>query len=411
MTDMSADCSSTIRLVGKRRGEVTSDLRAHAEGCHACRVELDGLEALIGAGREAECDAIAPARSERVRKMILEQARRPREAPRTKQVWPWAAAALVLLSATGWWGLRSLAPDARSQLAGLHGTVSASDGARFTHASDSPDEVVRLTDGGITISVSPLGPNERFRVIVGDAEVEVRGTEFEVVAAADHLVEVRVEHGRVEVRVEGSAPILLDAGQHWSRPEPADATLAPDEVVSVEIDDVVEDELPARPTATRRHDGATSDREPRDVAVETARTAPESPEPVEPAADRGFEAGWMALRAGDAQHAADLFEGVLASAPSDPLAEDAGFWRAVALSRCGRADESRRAFASFLATFPGSSRRAEVAVMLGWLLIESGDRDAARASFVTAADDTSERVRTSARRGLARLDELPEPVE
>lgn len=404
MTDTRPVCSSTFRIVGKRRAELTADVRAHTESCNACGRELEALEAMVRAGGASDNLALAPARTERVRMMILERARRRPESRRVRPVLWLGAAAAVLLAAAGWWSSRSDAGDAATDPVALHGTVSASDGSRFTHTSRYPDEVVRLTDGGITVAVSPLAPNERFRVIVGDAEVEVRGTAFDVVASDDRLIEVSVEHGRVEVRVDGAPPVVLDAGERWSRPDLTIADAVPEEGAALQIDDVVQDELPARRTTARERARATSDRDAHDSVV-GASEAPVA-EPTEAsapaAAGRDFDAGWMALRSGDAERAASIFDEVVAS---DPLAEDARFWRGVALSRCGHAAESRQAFATFLEAFPRSSRRAEVAVMLGWLLIESGDRDGARARFATASDDSNERVRTSARRGLARLND------
>src|SRR5204862_7461014 len=68
---------------------------------------------------------------------------------------------------------------------------------------------------------------ERFRVRVGAAEVEVRGTAFAVTAADDHLVAVRVEHGRVEVRPDAGAATMLSGGEAWgaelTMPGPTDA--------------------------------------------------------------------------------------------------------------------------------------------------------------------------------------------
>lgn len=88
--------------------------------------------------------------------------------------------------------------------------------ARFERTSEAPDEVVRLEEGRVHISVAHLSPAERFRVMTGDAVVEVRGTEFDVQASSGRLQAVAVERGRVEVSVGPSEPAVLVEGGRWS---------------------------------------------------------------------------------------------------------------------------------------------------------------------------------------------------
>jgi hypothetical protein len=88
--------------------------------------------------------------------------------------------------------------------------------ARFERTSAAPDEVVRLDEGQVHISVAHLAPAERFRLETGDAVVEVRGTEFDVQASSGRLLAVAVERGRVEVRVGASEPAVLAEGGRWS---------------------------------------------------------------------------------------------------------------------------------------------------------------------------------------------------
>jgi hypothetical protein len=54
--------------------------------------------------------------------------------------------------------------------------------------------------------------------------------------------------------------------------------------------------------------------------------------------------------------------------------------------------------------YPASSRRGEAAAMVGWLLIDAGRPDEARAHFRAADSDPSARVRASARQGLSVID-------
>jgi hypothetical protein len=87
--------------------------------------------------------------------------------------------------------------------------------ARFERTGKAPDEVVRLEEGQLHVSVAHLGPTERFRITTGDAVVEVRGTEFDVEASHGHLEAVAVQRGRVEVRVETKEPALVIEGGRW----------------------------------------------------------------------------------------------------------------------------------------------------------------------------------------------------
>src|SRR5262249_1118357 len=91
-------------------------------------------------------------------------------------------------------------------------SIRAVGAARFSRVRPGPDEIVRVDEGTIHLDVAPLGVGDRFRVVTADAEVEVRGTAFQVTAAASQLVAVRVWHGRVEVPGGGGVAGGLGAG-------------------------------------------------------------------------------------------------------------------------------------------------------------------------------------------------------
>jgi len=394
MSASRTDCSLTSRVLGVRRDELSHALRSHAAGCVHCTRELDALDAVIARTRDDGSRPLAADRSERLRARVLESARRaPRASPSHWR--PIAAAfgiaAVVAVSVSVGRGTReepqaAIEPVARTTQsiapprASMHGTVRASAGAHFTRVSEEPDEIVRLLEGSITVSVTPLGAGERFRVIVGDAEVEVRGTAFDVSATGDHLSAVDVFHGRVEVRVEGREPILLEAGERWAR---------------ADEESPVHEAIVTTPRTRERSHSDPTVSEP-----DTLATAPLAPAWT---AASGFEVGWNALAAGDAASAATAFGEVVTRAPRDPLAEDASFWRGVALARAGRSSDARDALDAFVHGYPSSPRTNEAAVMLGWLLVDEGEIDRARAMFTRGTRDPSERVRASAERGLAAL--------
>jgi TolA-binding protein len=257
-----------------------------------------------------------------------------------------------------------------------HGTVHARAGARFARLSAAPDEIIRLEDGTIEIDVAPLHPGDRLVVLVGDAELEVRGTRFEVVAASDRLVAVSVQHGRVDVRPGSGAPASLAAGQSWRPPTPALAPLPP----------AIEPPPPApKPRA-----------KPRTVI----RTPPPPPAHAPPPEERAYDDAWTAMRGGDFARAAAAFARVFLLAPESALAEDAAFWHAVALARANRRAEAANAFRDFLDRAPRSARAGEANVMLGWISLEADALAEARQRFHAAIDDANPAVRARARDGL-----------
>jgi TolA-binding protein len=303
-------------------------------------------------------------------------------------------------------------------------------GARWTARSAGPDESVRLGDGAIDVEVEPLHPGERFRVIVGDAELEVRGTAFTATARADRLVEVAVAHGRVDVvPVPGTAlgaPATLTAGQSWHAAADAVAAApvpAPTPPVAGDVRESVErppaPAPPSPPPASPPRAPAAAPPRPHRVtaaarrepapALEPAQpaAAPPSPPPPAPASrapeEASYDDAWAALRAGDFAHAAGGFARVVLLAPDSPLGEDAGFWRAVALARARRSLEAVAAFHDFLDGHPHSSRAGEASAMLGWLLIDARVLDEAGRRFQAAAGDPDPAVRRSARSGLDAL--------
>ncbi len=96
-------------------------------------------------------------------------------------------------------------------------TIHGSAEARFDrHAEDRVDRVA-LTEGTLDLAVRRLAPGERFLVATRDAEVEVRGTRFEVEAHAGRIARVAVSEGKVEVRY-GRAVSVIAAGGAWQPP-------------------------------------------------------------------------------------------------------------------------------------------------------------------------------------------------
>jgi TolA-binding protein len=131
------------------------------------------------------------------------------------------------------------------------------------------------------------------------------------------------------------------------------------------------------------------------------RLVPTSAARVATASEAAFGRGFRALRAGDDGEAASQFSVAVRAAPSSPLAADARYWRGVALARAGAGEPARAALAEFLSRHRRHARAGEASAMLGWLLLESGDRAGAARRFLAAAADPDPGVRASARKGLA----------
>jgi TolA-binding protein len=121
-------------------------------------------------------------------------------------------------------------------------------------------------------------------------------------------------------------------------------------------------------------------------------------------AEIAFNQGWNALRSGDALAAAKTFERAIQAAGSDPIAEDAGFWRAISYQRAGKNLEALGALKLFLSRFPGSQRVGEASVMLGWEFFKFGELEDAKLYFRAALADRVSAVRQSARKGLQAID-------
>jgi TolA-binding protein len=355
---------------------------------------------LLELARDLPYTAPAPHQVEEMRTSVLAMmgtAHKPRSVRR------WIAPALLSAAAVVI-GVLSAWPEG-SASARAHAHVISLGSASFTVSAAAPDEIIRLTDGVISLGVSPLSAGERCRVVTGDAEVEVRGTGFLVEARADRIVRVLVQHGQVELRTQGQT-VFLGAGEHWeAKVITTRRSITASEPVSI-IASLPEPSA-ASPPLQRRHRAhapaelpAPASRGDASLRQEEPRTA--IPAPGDPSG-RAFREGWAALQSGDASAAAGAFEQALRLAPKGSVAEDASFWRAVAYTRAGRHQAARRAFAAFLAAYPSSVRSGEAQVMLGWALVETGDLVEAEAELTRGAKDAVPTVRASAEAGLAEI--------
>ena len=350
---------------------------AHLSNCARCGSEWEAMSQLRRRARELPQHQPRDLAAARAR--LLHAARTQGRPARSKR-WLLVASAAVILVAVGLsvaWStpepsnhgiVRAPTPAPTSQ-PNYRASIEGDERARFVRISAQPDEVVRLYEGTITLDVEHLAAGERFRVLTEDAEVEVHGTVFTVEAHADAIDAVHVTEGRVEVRRQTEVPVFLGAGERWRRPEPPVVTVS-------------------RAETPRR----ASPRE--DAREESAAQLPWVHD--HDSAETAFQEGWSALRRGDPTEAARRFETI----SNHELAEEAAYWRAVALKRSGQRDDAITAFESFLREHPESRRRGEAAVALGLLERERGDEASAQRHLRSALEDPDSRVRLEAERSL-----------
>jgi ferric-dicitrate binding protein FerR (iron transport regulator) len=174
----------------------------------------------------------------------------------------------------------------------------------------------RLARGAVSAHVTKLKAGERFVIATSDAEVEVRGTRFQVtVVPADEacgqgvVTRVAVSEGVVVVRSRGGEA-RVEAGHHWPLgcPERTVSTVAP---------------VPERPAVSARHAPA------RASSPSSKSASPESISASTLATENDlFSAALKAGRAGDRREAVELLDVLLARFPNSPLKQSAEAARA-----------------------------------------------------------------------------------
>ncbi len=204
-----------LRAVGEATpGTLPEHLVEHVGGCPECADERAAVLDLVALAEALDPPEIDARRAESARSAVIAIAMAEPVAPSRARRWPWAVAAATLLAVGA--GIATSSEPERA-------AVVASGVATFEHTVDGGDERVELAAGRIRVEVEHLDAGERFRVITVDAEVEVRGTAFDVVARRGELVSVHVHEGVVDVRWRDAATVVLRAGESWSAPR-QDAT-------------------------------------------------------------------------------------------------------------------------------------------------------------------------------------------
>jgi len=138
-----------------------------------------------------------------------------------------------------------LAPNDHLHADAVSGAVSLRTGSRLSlrpHSNVVVQEMgarqaFLLTQGGVEARVAKVSASERFLILTGDTEVEVRGTAFDVHVGSEPacgtLTRVHVSEGVVVVRPRNAPEIQLRAGQSYPSCEQTAAPAASTETSSV----------------------------------------------------------------------------------------------------------------------------------------------------------------------------------
>jgi len=179
-------------------------------------------------------------------------------------------------------------------------------------------------------------------------------------------------------------------------PATATAPIKPTTKVTTNIVAPTAATAPAAPAAP----AAPTTVAPRPSITAVADPAPPTSSGTSPT-ENHFRAGYALLRAN--KHVAAAIELGKAADGDGPLATDARYFQAIALSKAGRSRDAERALVAFLDRAPTSVRRGRASVMLARLLVERGDTKTARAWFESALADSDPSVATAARAGIDAL--------
>ncbi|HWA73162.1 MAG TPA: FecR domain-containing protein [Polyangiaceae bacterium] len=234
-----------------------------------------------------------------------------------------------------------------------------------------------LLSGAVHLKVEKLKAGQRFLVETADAQVEVRGTVFDVAVAppeeacAGSRTRVSVEEGLVEVRSHGKTA-RIRPGESW--PASCDEVLAADPAdaaarvaASEKAAPVLHPRsaTPARAAETTQPSAAPA--APRDAAASGSKPASEASAPISSALaeQNNLYAEAAALhRSGRSSEALAAYDRLLARFPAGPLAESAsvGRLRILAKFEGPRArDEARR----YLSRYPRGIASVEAQAFLG----------------------------------------------
>jgi hypothetical protein len=332
----------------------------HLATCVVCHDIVRELAALRQLAARTEAPASTPLEHRRSKNELLRRANElTLEVPRGRSLRGLAvAAAAAILALAVFFGLRAsdLAPPPAAARAEPTYELVASPGADWTPVERGPALKLAMRRGRFELSVHHLLPGQRFVLALPDGELEVQGTRFVVEVDGSRTLGVRVEEGRVALRVRERADelLLLAAGESFATNTPAtprDASTPP-RVTEPSTSATAPASLP-RPQST----ASTTPAAERGIATPKGSAALDATS--DGASSAEFASAMSAFSSGNFGQAEKLFRTFAARHPADQRAEDATFLAAVACARRGDHETARLLAQRYLARYPNGLRRRE----------------------------------------------------
>lgn len=328
----------------------------HLATCAVCARVVRELAQLRNLAARTEAAASSPLEHRRARNELLRRANElTLEAP-PRRSWRGVAVAAALVAAcvavAVTLRLRAPAAPGVTALSEPSYELHASTGAEWSFVERGSTLKLATRRGRFELSVRHLSPGQRFVLVLPDGELEVRGTRFVVEVDGARTLGVRVEEGRVALRVrerEGS-PLLLGAGERFAAAEPSPVSAA-SSAPAAEI-------TPPPALAPRR---AVADATPLPSAGDAvpALSSAQRVASADNPTGADFARAMSAFSSGNYGEAQKRFQAFAAVHPGDPRAEDATFLSAVASARRGDRDGARTLAQRYLARYPSGLRRRE----------------------------------------------------
>ena len=367
---MTTECSRAWQAEAALDGRLSrvdaESFRRHAATCECCAREIRSLDTLGSIAQRLPNLTSTPLEQRRLRQSVLraanELALQPRRAPMKPALGLGAFAAAVVVLFVFW--LLFPRENGSAVAAGAPTyQIQTSEGAAWTSRNQQTTVRLLLESGWFEISVDKLRAEQRFILELPDGELEVKGTRFLVEVRDAKTVRVRVDEGRVALRLRGEPSVLLLAGDTWPTITAArtgkgstppvkgsnEVGAAPDASASSTESKTALARVPEASTLPSRRGGSVAQ--------------PSATDPVTPAGD-SFAQAISAFTAGDFGKAEQLLTAFERAHPGDARVEDATFLRAVARARRGDVAAARSIARDYLRRYPNGLRRAEAERLL-----------------------------------------------
>jgi len=250
-------CPSRHRLAAASAGEDAA-AELHAETCASCRAELTAMAAVVRIARAAPALALTASRRTELRTGVLaacDAAGPATRRPRAGAVVAAAAAIAAVVVAVAWYGGSTspsrgvaapprqaglAAPDTGSAARPTGRDASALDARPSLHGArpaspaltnapppaavrpSPPRAIATVADGRSTIDARDTAP---VRVVSGDIAITVASSKVELTSHVGAVTKVHVIVGSAEIELRGRRTTVF-AGDVWVRPATSPRTLA-----------------------------------------------------------------------------------------------------------------------------------------------------------------------------------------